>query len=158
MRCSARILATVWSVVALTGACSSVTGGTATGIHPSASSSATAAPPSPSSAVVVPSPTPSAEDQIRQTVTAFQDAYNTQNWPAYTELMCSAMRAKFTGPVLDYLKKGRAESGLTHVNITSVTVTGDTATVAMNSSNEALGTRSVSLPLKLEDGWKICQT
>jgi hypothetical protein len=68
------------------------------------------------------------------------------------------MRAKFTGPVMDYVKKGRAESGLTQATITSVTIDGDSATAAMNASNEALGTRSVTLPLKLEDGWKICQT
>lgn len=143
---------------ALTISCSSVTGGHAAGPHPGASSSAALSPTgSPTAAGVTPSP-PSDEDQIRQTVTAFQDAYNTQNWTAYTELMCSAMRAKFTGPVMNYVKKGRAESGLTHIIITSVTINGDTATAAMNSSNEALGTRAVSLPLKLEDGWKICQT
>lgn len=156
----ARRPATMWltaALAALCASCSSVTGGTATGGHPSRSSSATAAAPTASSAPV-PQATPSAEDQVRETVTAFQDAYNTQNWTAYTELMCVAMRAKFTGPVLDYVKKGRSESGLTHVSITSVTVNGDTATASMISSNEALGTRSVSLPLKLEDGWKICQT
>ncbi|WP_142383291.1 nuclear transport factor 2 family protein [Mycobacterium intracellulare] len=143
---------------ALTVSCSSVTGGHAAGPQPGASSSATPSPTgSPTPAVVAPSP-PSDEDQIRQTVTAFQDAYNTQNWTAYTELMCSAMRAKFTGPVMNYVKKGRAESGLTHIVITSVKINGDTATAAMNSSNEALGARAVSLPLKLEDGWKICQT
>lgn len=157
-----KILVPVTVAVALSAftiSCSSVTGGHAAGPHPGASSSAARTPagPSPTAAVVTPSP-PSDEDQIRQTVTAFQDAYNTQNWTAYTELMCSAMRAKFTGPVMNYVKKGRAESGLTHIVITSVTINGDTATAAMNSSNEALGTRAVSLPLKLEDGWKICQT
>lgn len=161
MRCSTRILVSVSVAVALsalTSSCSSVTGGRAAGPHPGASTSAAPSPAaSPSAAVVTPSPA-SDEDQIRQTVTAFQDAYNTQNWTAYTELMCSAMRAKFTGPVMNYVKKGRAESGLTHIVITSVTINGDTATAAMNSSNEALGTRAVSLPLKLEDGWKICQT
>lgn len=153
-------LTTLWVIAALvtpTAACSSVTNGRASGAHPSASSPASA-PNSPPSSPPAASMTPSAEDQIRQTVTAYQDAYNTQNWTAYTELMCAAMRTKFTGPVMDYVKKGRAESGLTHVTITAVTITGDTATAAMNSSNEALGTRSVSLPLKLEDGWKICQT
>ncbi len=161
MRCSTRILVSVSVAVALsalTSSCSSVTDGRAAGPHPGASTSAAPSPSaSPTAAVLTPSP-PSDEDQIRQTVTAFQDAYNTQNWTAYTELMCSAMRAKFTGPVMNYVKKGRAESGLTHIVITSVTINGDTATAAMNSSNEALGTRAVSLPLKLEDGWKICQT
>ncbi|OBK53161.1 hypothetical protein A5655_19560 [Mycobacterium sp. 1081908.1] len=88
---------------------------------------------------------------------AFQDAYNTQNWDAYTELMCSAMRVEFTGSVMDYLKKSRAQNGLTTVKITSVAVTGDTATATMDAQNEALGSGSVSLPLKLEDGWKICK-
>lgn len=150
----------LWVIAALvapTAACSSVTNGRATGAHPSSSSPASAPNSVPSSPPPT-STTPSAEDQIRQTVTAFQDAYNTQNWTAYTELMCAAMRTKFSGPVMNYVKKGRAESGLTHITITAVTINGDTATAAMNSSNEALGTRSVSLPLKLEDGWKICQT
>lgn len=138
-----------------TAACSHVTGGAPTAAHPGSQTSAAAGSSAPSAA---PAPTTtSAEDEIRQTVTAFQDAYNTQNWTAYTELMCAAMRAKFTGPVMDYVKKGRAESGMTQANVTSVTINGDTATAAMKSSNEALGTRTVTLPLKLEDGWKICQ-
>lgn len=149
-------IAAVMITLALTGltpACTTVTGGTAA--HPTTTAAAGSAP---SSAPAPPTPTTvSGQDQIRQTVTAFQDAYNTQNWQAYTELMCTAMRAQFTGPVMDYVKKGRTEAGLTQVTITSVTVTGDTATVAMNSTNEALGTRSVTLPLKLEDGWKICK-
>lgn len=151
-------LSVIAALMAPTAACSSVTNGKATGAHPSASSPASAPNPAASPPAAATSATPSAEDEIRQTVTAFQDAYNTQNWTAYTELMCSAMRAKFTGPVMDYVKKGRAEAGLTHITITAVTITGDTATAAMDSTNEALGTRSVSLPLKLEDGWKICQT
>ena len=90
---------------------------------------------------------------------AFADAANSQNWDAFTELMCSAMRAQFTGPVMNYLKKSRAESGMTAITaITSIVITGDHATATMTTQNESLGTRSVSLPLKLEDGWKICQT
>ncbi|OBF46255.1 hypothetical protein A5787_11755 [Mycobacterium sp. 852002-50816_SCH5313054-b] len=136
---------------AIVASCSVVTGGTPalprTSLPTSASAAAPTNPPAP----------PSDEDQIRQTVMAFQDAYNTQNWGAYTELMCSAMRAEFTGPTMDYLKKSRAQNGLTTVKITSVAVSGDTATVAMDAQNEALGAGSVSLPLKLEDGWKICK-
>lgn len=158
MRSPAKVFAAALATVVLTASCSVVTAGTPIASRPDTASSATAAGPGPSSAAASAPTTTSAEDQVRQTVTAFQDAYNTQNWTAYTELMCSAMRAKFTGPVMDYVKKGRAEAGLTHITITSVTISGDTATAAMNSSNEALGTRSVTLPLKLEDGWKICQT
>jgi hypothetical protein len=159
MRPARKTFATMSTIAALTvtcASCSDVTGGTPTAAHSSNAASATAAAPPSSSAAPVPA-TPSAEDQVRETVTAFQDAYNTQNWTAYTELMCSAMRAKFTGPVMDYVKKGRAESGLTRATITSVTINGDSASATMSSSNEALGTRTVSLPLKLEDGWKICQ-
>jgi hypothetical protein len=146
------------AIAAITAACSIVTGGRPVAQHTTASASATAA--APSNSVVSPAPptTESAEDQIRQTVMAFQDAYNTQNWDAYTELMCSAMRAQFTGSVMNYLKKGRAQNGLTTVKITSVAVTGDTATATMDAQNEALGSGSVTLPLKLEDGWKICKT
>jgi hypothetical protein len=137
---------------AIIASCSVVTGGTPAFPHTSTSASA-AAPANPS---VSPAPR-SDEDQIRQTVMAFQDAYNTQNWSAYTELMCSAMRAEFTGPTMDYLKKSRTQNGLTTVKITSVAISGDTATVAMDAQNEALGSGSVSLPLKHEDGWKICK-
>ncbi len=141
-------------LAAMVASCSVVTGGTPALPHPSASPSATALAPTNPPA---PSTPPSDEDQIRQTVMAFQDAYNTQNWGAYTELMCSAMRVEFTGPTMDYLKKSRTQNGLTTVKITSVAISGDTATVAMDAQNETLGSRSVSLPLKLEDGWKICK-
>lgn len=145
---------TALAISAITPACTTVTGGTAAHsatTSPAAGSASTSTP-----AAATPTSV-SVENQIRQTVTAFQDAYNTENWQAYTELMCTAMRAQFTGPVADYVKKGRAESGLTQVTIISVTVTGDSAVAATNSTNEALGTRSVTLPLKLEDGWKICK-
>ncbi|OBI45950.1 hypothetical protein A5707_22510 [Mycobacterium kyorinense] len=90
---------------------------------------------------------------------AFGDAYNTENWDAYTELMCAPMRARFTGTVMDYLKKDRTNTGVTTVSITSVSVDGDNAIVTMDSHNEALGSASASLPVKRdEDGWKICQT
>ncbi|MEB3982145.1 nuclear transport factor 2 family protein [Mycobacterium sp. 663a-19] len=146
------------AVAAVTASCSTVTGGSPVAQHSGAAATAPAraTAPAPTAAPVAP---PSAEDQIRQTVMAFQDAYNTQNWDAYTDLMCSAMRAQFTGPVMNYVKKGRAETGLTTIKaITSVTITGNTATATMDAQNEALGSRSVSLPLKLEDGWKICKT
>lgn len=144
------------AVAAIVASCSVVTGGTAVSPRSSAPTSVVgAAPVNPS--VAPPPTTESAEDQIRQTVMAFQDAYNTQNWDAYTELMCSAMRVEFTGPTMDYLKKTRVQNGLTTVKVTSVAITGDTATVTMDAQNEALGFRSVSLPLKLEDGWKICK-
>ncbi|ORW20541.1 hypothetical protein AWC19_14965 [Mycobacterium palustre] len=128
-----------------------VTGGTPITAHPTTPAAATAAAPSNAP------PTVSAEDQVRQTVMAFQDAYNTQNWDAYTELMCSAMRAQFTGPTMGYVKKGRAQNGLTTIKITSVTVTGDDATATMDVQNEVLGSGTLSLPLKHEDGWKVCK-
>lgn len=154
---STSILATVGAalaVAAVTASCSNVIGGTPVAQHGGGAPVAAPAP-APSTSLAA---SPSAEDQIRQTVMAFQDAYNTQNWDAYTELMCSAMRAQFVGPVMGYVKKGRAETGLTSVKNISVAITGDTATATMDAQNEALGSRTVSLPLKLEDGWKICQT
>ena len=90
---------------------------------------------------------------------AFQDAYNTQNWDAYLELMCTAMRAQFSGTAMNYVKKARAQNGVTTIkNISKIAITGDTADVTFDGQNEAMGTHTVSLPLKLEDGWKICQT
>src|SRR5205807_9410065 len=95
---STPILATVGAalvVAAVTASCSNVTAGTPVARHGGAPVSATAS--APTTPLVA---SPSAEDQIRQTVMTFQDAYNTQNWDAYTELMCSAMRAQFTGPAM----------------------------------------------------------
>jgi hypothetical protein len=134
--------------------CTSITGGSP---RPAASPPATSRQQHASSAVP-PAALPD-EDQIRQTVIAFQDAVNTQNWDAYLDLMCAPMRDRFTGTVLDYLKKMRTQAGVTTVTITSVSIDGDNATANFDSHNEAIGSASVSLPLKHEgDGWKICQT
>ena len=151
----ARVVAVLVGV-AVTAACSSTTGGAPVTQH--AATSARASNPTTSVAAAPPSAAVSEEDQVRETVKAFQDAYNTENWDAYLDLMCVPMRAKFTGAVMDYLKKDRVQAGVTTVTITSVSITGDTATVKMDSRNEALGSASVSLPLKREeDDWKICQ-
>jgi hypothetical protein len=143
----------------LTASCTTVTGGSALPQRNGASTSvASTAPPGPSAAPA-PSATPSAEDQIRETLMAFQDAYNTQNWDAYLELMCTAMRSQFSGTAMNYVKKARAQNGVTTIkNISNIAITGDTADVTFDGQNEAMGTHTVSLPLKLEDGWKICKT
>lgn len=156
MNMLARVV-TVLVAAALSASCSTTTGGARAAHHPSTTPPASN--PTNSAAPAPPSAAASDEDQVRQTVKAFQDAANTENWDAYLDLMCAPMRAKFTGVVMDYLKKDRERTGVTTVTITSVSITGDTATVNMNSRNEALGSASVSLPLKREeDGWKICQT
>ncbi|MDI3313199.1 MAG: hypothetical protein QJR12_02595 [Mycobacterium sp.] len=93
---------------------------------------------------------------MRETVVAFQDAYNTRNWDAYLQLMCPSMREKFAGPVLDMVKKTRADQGLSRANVTAVTIQGDTATATIDGQNEVLGSRTVHLPLVRADGWKIC--
>src|SRR5690242_15030664 len=145
MNASTSVLATVGAalaVAAVTVSCSNVTGGTPVAQHGGATVSATA--PAPTTSLAA---SPSAEDQIRQTVMAVLDAYDTRNWDAYSGLMCSALRAQFTGPVMGYVKEGRAETGLTSVQNISVTITGDTATATMDAQNEALGSRSISMPL-----------
>ncbi|MCV7199029.1 Rv0361 family membrane protein [Mycobacterium angelicum] len=139
-----------------------MTGGSPVAQHVSAPAPApapgTRSAPTGSVAVPLPPPPVTAEDQIRETLTVFQDAYNTQNWDAYLELMCSAMRAKFTGTTLDYVKKNRAATGITRIeSVTAISITGDTATVVFQGRNEAIGNRSITVRLKLEDGWKICQ-
>lgn len=145
--------------VAIATSCSTMTGGAPVSQHATTAARAPAPNPTNSVAAAPPSTVQSDEDQVRQTVMAFQDAANTENWDAYLDLMCAPMRAKFTGTVMNYLKKDRERTGVTTVTITSVSITGDAATVAMNSRNEAIGSASVSLPLKREeDGWKICQT
>ena len=93
---------------------------------------------------------------MRETVAALQDAYKTQNWDAYLELMCPSMREKFTGPILDAVKKTRSGQGLSRATVTAVTIDGDTATATVDGQNEMLGSKTVHLPLVRADGWKIC--
>ena len=136
--------------------CSSSTGGTAIPQHSATSKPASA--PSANPPAAAPSPTAvSDEDQVRQTVSAFNDAYNSQNWEAYTELMCVAMRNQFTGVVMDYVKKNRANTGANTIKSIAVTISGDSATASITGTNEAIGSGTISLPLKREDGWKVCQ-
>ena len=141
----------------LVSSCSHSTGGTATPQHGSA-----ARPAGPTTSHTQPTAPPSSvaasdEDEARQTVNAFNDAYNTQNWAAYTELMCAPMRAQFTGVVMDYVKRNRATGGPNTIKSMTVTITGDTATATITGANEALGPGTIKLPLKREDGWKVCQ-
>jgi hypothetical protein len=138
--------------------CSHDTSGTATTAHPTVSpttSPASTAVPPPAAAQ--PEPALSDQDQAQQAVRDFQDAYNTQNWQAYTELMCGAMRAQFTGVVMDYVKKGRATNGPVTIKSVTVAIDGDNATATINGASESLGPGTVTLPLKREDGWKVCQ-
>lgn len=114
---------------------------------------------SPSSTPELPAPPPppiSDEDQIREAVRTFQDAYNVENWDAYRQMMCPAMRDQFNGPNMDMVKKTRTDNGLTNATVTGVVIDGDTATAVIESQNEAMGQRSVTLPLERSDGWKIC--
>lgn len=97
------------------------------------------------------------DEQIRDTVMAFQDAFNTQNWDAYLNLMCRAMRDQFTEPVMARLKTTRADQGLTQVISVTPKVNGDNATATLDAQNEVLGRQTVDIPLLREDGWKICK-
>jgi hypothetical protein len=162
MNISVPVIARLGAIVlaaALTASCTTVIGGSAQPQHsgPSTPPPAAAAPGRP--APPAPSAAPSAEDQIRETLMAFQDSYNTQNWDAYLQLMCTAMRNGFSGTAMNYVKKGRAQNGVTTIkSIDKIVVAGDTADATFEAQNETLGNRTMSLPLKLEDGWKICKT
>jgi hypothetical protein len=145
-------------VVALAASCSHSTGGTATPGHPSAPASAPASAPHTPATAAPPTPAPeSDEDQAKDTVKAFGDAYNSQNWDAYSELMCAPMRAQFTGIAMDYVKKGRINNGPATIKSVSVTIDGDTGTATIDGASEALGPGTITMPLKREDGWKVCQ-
>ncbi|BAX93410.1 hypothetical protein MSG_03272 [Mycobacterium shigaense] len=151
--------AAVGTAIILTAACTTSTGGSARPQQTGTPVSATAAAPPGTSAAPAPPAKPSAQDQIRETLMAFQDAYNTQNWDAYLQLMCTAMRTKFDGTAMNYVKKTRAQNGVTTIkDINSIVVTGDTANATFVGQNETVGSHTASLPLKLEDGWKICKT
>jgi hypothetical protein len=153
-----RVGAAVLAAAVISGACSSSTGGTALP-QPSAPSRPAPSPTTQthSPAAAPPSAAVSDEDQVRETVRAFNDAYNTQNWAAYTELMCAAMRAQFTSVVMDYVKKNRATTGANTIKAIAVTISADSATAKITGANEAVGSGTITLPLKREDGWKVCQ-
>jgi hypothetical protein len=83
---------------------------------------------------------------------AFQDAFNTQNWDAYLNLMCCAMREQFTGPVMERLTTTRTDSVLTQVISVKAKFDGDNATATLDAQNELLGRQNVDLPLCVKTG------
>jgi len=114
-----------------------------------------------SEAEAAPAPTttaqvPDDDQQVRDAVLAFQDAYNTQNWDAYLDAMCPSWAAQYTGPVMDMTKKTRVDQGLTTVKVMTVRVVGDEATATVDAQNEMLGRRTVDLQLVRDDGWRVC--
>lgn len=125
---------------------------------PSATSSAaSAAAGTTTPAPAVPPPL-SDDDQIRQAINAVQDAYNTQNWVAYKELICPKMAESFNGPVMEMLKKTRADNGLTQViAISNIVITEPNATAQLDAQSEVSGRQSVTMKLaRDQDGWKVC--
>lgn len=123
-----------------------------------------AAPPEPTAATSTPEPATSSaapasdEELIRQTLAAFQVAYNTENWDDYLALMCTAARDLLTDAAIARLKETRVTQGLTDTTVTGVDVRGDAATATVDARNELLGRRTIQLDLVREDGWKVCQT
>lgn len=87
---------------------------------------------------------PSDEDQISQVLKTYQDAYNTNNWDAYLEVMCPSMRAKFTGAILDSVKSTRATAGITTAEVLSVEISGDNA--KLHGVSESGGSATGSQP------------
>jgi hypothetical protein len=146
------VLAAMLATAALGAGCSR--GKVPTAEETSAESSQTAAAATTTSATAAPAP--SDEDQVRETVLAFQDAYNTQNWDAYLALMCPSWAAQYTGPVMDSTKKTRVDQGLTTVAVTSVQIVGDDATATVDAQNEMLGRKTLDFKLVREDGWRMC--
>ena len=59
--------------------------------------------------------------------------------------------------IMDYVKKNRANTGANTIKSIAVTINGDDATASITGTNEAVGSGTISLPLKREDGWKVCQ-
>jgi hypothetical protein len=122
---------------------------------PAATASSSA--PAPSASPTIVAAPPSDEQQIRAAIKGFQDAANSQNWDAYLQAMCPSMRATFTPSIMDRVKSDRAAHGITTLAVQGVTITGDTATAQLDSTNELIGSMQVSLRLaRGEDGWKVC--
>ena len=123
----------------------------------SSGTSAVAAPSSPSSPTPPPAPPPmSDKDQVVAAMQAVADAYNTKNYDAYLEMLCPAMRVKFTGSILEQLKQTRDKQGLSTFKVIDVTIDGDSAKVRVQATNEALGTQELTMPMERGDGWKLC--
>ncbi|WP_083741766.1 Rv0361 family membrane protein [Mycobacterium sp. MS1601] len=145
-------------MVAVIAGCSSDDGSSAEQSTTAATAAtAPAAPTTTSTEAPPPPPPPSDEQQIRDTLSAFQDAYNSENWAAYQALMCPSMRERFTGSIMDSVRQTRASAGLTTMAVKAVTITGDTAVVTAENTNELTGTATVDLPLtRGDDGWAVC--
>jgi hypothetical protein len=139
--------------VTLGAACSR--GETPAAVQSSTESPSASAKPSAATSTTTVAPV-SDEDQVREAVLAFQDAYNTQNWDAYLELMCPSWRAMYTGPVMDSLKKTRVDQGLTTITVNSVRIVGDDATATVDAQNELLGRKTLDFKLVRDDGWRMC--
>ena len=135
--------------VALSAACSR--GGTPVAEETTAKSTQTSA-----AETITTTTAPSDDDQVRETVMAFQQAYNTQNWDTYLELMCPSWRAQYTGPIMDMTKKTRIDQGLTTMTVNSVQIVGDEATATVDAQNEMLGRKTIELKLVRDDGWRVC--
>jgi hypothetical protein len=146
----------VLAILAATLVTVAVGAGCSRGTVPATGEISTESPQAAATATTTTVPTLSDEDQVREAVLAFQDAYNTQNWDAYLELMCPSWAAQFTGPVMDTLKKGRSDSGMTSADVKSVRIVGDEATATIDSLNEMMGRKTVDLQLVREDGWRVC--
>lgn len=147
-------LSAAMGVAAVVSACATAGHPTPESSPTQAASTSQAPPPPVSSAPPAPL---SDEDQIKATISAFQDAANSQNWVAYRQLMCPTMLAKFTDPVMEKVRENRANTGITNVTVTGVTITGDTARADLDSTNELVGTMQVAMTLaRGTDGWKIC--
>jgi len=151
---SRRVLTVIGAMlvtVALSAACSR--GGTPVAEETTAQSTQTSAAETTTTTTTT---APSDDDQVRETVMAFQQAYNTQNWDTYLELMCPSWRAQYTGPVMDMTKKTRIDQGLTTMTVNSVQIVGDEATATVDAQNEMLGRKTLDLKLVREDGWRMC--
>ena len=154
-RRTAAALLTLTVAAATATACTHPTTGTATTQHPTPPASSGSAA-GPHSTAAAPAPVKSDEDQARQTVYDIQNAYNTQNWDAYTELMCAALRAKFTGVIMDAVKRDRIRNGTVVIKSISITINGDDANAVIDGVSEGLGPNRIPFALKREDGWKVC--
>jgi predicted lipid-binding transport protein (Tim44 family) len=98
------------------------------------------------------------EDQVRNTFTAFQSAFDKEDWNQYLQLMCPSMRAQYTESVLDQMKQAHSAQGTTQATVKAVTIAGDTATATVEFQDKALGLKTVHIKFVRADGWKVCET
>ena len=91
------------------------------------------------------------EAAVRQSLATSTEAYNSENWDVFINLICNASRPAFP---LEMIKRQRTDRGPMQVTVNSVSVNGDHATAQTTMSDRT----TVNAPYHMvrEGAWKVC--